>query len=619
MANSPITSEVGVISFEVTSDGTALKDSYLVKSITVQKDVNRIPTATLVLFDGDPANQEFPVSDSSDLIPGKEIEIKAGYESDNNSIFKGIVVKHSVSFDQYGAPQLEVIIKDKALKMTVARKNAYFKEKKDSDVITSLIGDAGLTADVKATTIEHPMIVQHYTSDWDFMLSLADTNGALVIVDSGTVSVKPPETSASAVLTVTYGVDLIQFKGELNADTQLSAVGAKSWDLSSQALAENTGANPSLNTQGNITSTTLADVLGVSDFNFQSSAAIDAPSLKTWADAQLLKSWMNKITGSATFQGSSLAKPGVIIEFAGVGDRFNGNAYISGVKHSIEDGNWLTEVTLGMPVDWHLEKPDVIAPLTSGVIPGINGLMIGKVKQLEEDPDNEFRILVKIPMMQDDSNGIWARLSTFYATNGAGTFFIPEVDDEVVVGFLNNDPRFPIIIGSMYSSTIPPGKDVDGTDYSLTADNFKKAFLTKGQNKIEFDDDKKIITITTPGANKVVFDDDDKSITVLDQNQNKIYLNEDGIALTDLSKNKITMTSSGIELNSASDIKLVAKGDITAQSTGNTSVNATGNFEAKGMEVSMTANTTFTAKGTASAEVSASGQLTLKGAMVMIN
>ena len=619
MANSPIDGDVGVVTVEVTSEGTKVSDTYMIRSIRTKNDVNRIPTATLIISDGNPASEDFPVSESGDFEPGKEIEIKVGYESKNESIFKGIVIKHSISFDESGAPELEIVIKDKVLKMTVARKNAYFKEKLDSDMMSSLISNAGLSADVEATSITYPMIVQHYTTDWDFLLSRADVNGYLVIVENGKVTAKPPQTSSSTVLTVTYGMDLTEFKGELNADSQLSAVGAKAWDHSSQALVENSGATPSLNSQGNITSSKLAEVLGITDFNFQSGADVDSDSLKSWSDAQLLKSWMNRITGHAVFQGSEKAKPGVIIEFAGVGDRFNGDAFISGVEHQVDNGNWRTRVSIGMNTDWHISKPDVVAPMTSGLLPGINGLMIGKVKQLEEDPDNEFRILVKIPMMQDDANGIWARLSTFYATNGAGTFFVPEVDDEVVVGFLNNDPRFPIILGSLYSSQLPPGKDVDGTDYTMTADNFTKAFLTKGQNKIEFNDDKKIITITTPGKNKVVFDDDDQSITVLDQHENKIYTNSDGIALTDKNSNKLIMNSSGIELNTPKDMKLVATGNIDIQSTGNTSIKATGNADIKGMQVSASADTTFTAKGTASAEVSASGNLTLKGAMVMIN
>ena len=72
------------------------------------------------------------IDEFADLIlstSGKEIEIKAGYKSSTESIFKGIVIKHRITINNYGAPQLELEIKDKAIKMTVGRKNAYFKEK----------------------------------------------------------------------------------------------------------------------------------------------------------------------------------------------------------------------------------------------------------------------------------------------------------------------------------------------------------------------------------------------------------------------------------------------------------------------------------------------------------
>ncbi|MHA7102254.1 type VI secretion system tip protein VgrG [Roseivirga pacifica] len=619
MADSPITDEVGVVTFEITSGGSKLKDAYQVQSIHVRNEVNKIPTAKIVLLDGDPSTQDFPISDSEDLIPGKEIEIKVGYKSNNESIFKGIVVNHGISLSEHGGPKLEVEIKDKALKLTVGRKNTYFEKKKDSDIISSIISDAGLSADVEATTVENPMVVQHYTSDWDFLMTRADINGKLVTVSDGKVTVAKPNVSASAVLTTTYGADLLRFSAEMNSRTQLSAVQGTAWDQKNQAIVQNTGAKPSVNAQGNLDSSKLADVLGVSNFGLQSAGAVDSDSLKAWSDAQFLKSWMNKITGTASFQGSAKAVPGCIVEFQGVGERFNGNAFISGVEHEVANGNWVTTVKIGLTDEWYTEKQNIDAPSASGQLPGVDGLTIGKVKQLDSDPDNEFRILITLPLMQDDSNGVWARLSNFYATNTAGTFFIPEVDDEVVVGFLNGDPRFPIILGSLYSSKIKPGKDVDGNDYALTADNYTKAFLTKALNKIEFNDQDKIITVTTPGENKMVWDDKDKSITAQDQNGNSIVMNSDGIELKDKTGNKITMSSSGIEINSPKDVKVVATQDINNQATSNIQLQATQNFEAKGLQVSLSADTSFTAKGNASAELSASGQTTVKGAMVMIN
>ena len=594
MADSPITDDVGVLSYEVTSEGQKIKDAYQVKSIRVVKDINKIPTATLILFDGNPSDQKFTISDSEDLIPGKEVEIKAGYKSTTESIFKGIVVKHGISISDHGAPQLELEIKDKAIKMTVGRKNAYYKEKKDSDIISSLISGAGLTADSEATTVEHPMLVQHYSSDWDFMMTRADINGKIVIVDDGKVTVAKPKASESAVLTVTYGTDLLSFNGEMNAKTQLSNTTSTAWDMSNQAIVQNTGANPSVNSQGNITSSKLADVLSISDYGLQSTGGIDSDSLKVWSDAQLLKSWMNKITGTASFQGSAKAIPGCIIEFKGVGDRFNGSAFISGVEHNITDGDWVTKVKMGLSDEWYSETPDIVAPITSGLVPGINGLMIGKVKQLDSDPDNEFRILVTIPMMQDDSNGVWARLSNFYATDSAGIFFVPEVGDEVILGFMNDDPRFPIILGSVYSSKLAPAETPD-------EENTIKSILTKSKLLLKFDDEKKRITVATPAGNTMMFNDDESNITITDQNDNKIEMN-----------------SSGISMDSPGSITIKATQEVSIQAA-TVSIKGDQSVDASGGSMSISGEMSTSIKGGAECSVASDGNLTAKGLMVMIN
>ncbi len=619
MADSPLKADVGVVTFEITSGGSKIKDYYQVLSVHITKEANRIPKAIIKIIDGNPSTQNFPISDSEDFAPGKEIEIKAGYVSNNESIFKGVIIKHSLSIQEGTGPTLEVEVKDKTVKLTVGRKNKYYEKKKDSDIIKSIISDAGLSADATATTVQHPMIVQHYCSDWDFIMSRADINGQILLVEGGKVTVTKPKVSESAVLKVSYGIDLLTFSADLNAQTQLSAVSGTSWAMKDQKIVQNKGAKPSVNSQGNIDSSKLADVLGVKEFGLQSVGEIDKDSLKAWADAQFQKSWLNKITGEASFQGSSKAIPGCIIEFAGVGERFNGSAFISGVEHDISEGKWITTVRLGLPDQWYAEKPNIEAPDASGLLPGVDGLTIGKVKQLDKDPDSEFRIMVTLPLMQDDSKGVWARLANFYATNGAGTFFIPEIDDEVVVGFLNSDPRFPVVLGALYSSKNKPGKDTEGNDLALTKDNYTKAIITKEKNTIEFDDKNKIITITTPGKNKAAFDDKDKSITLKDENSNSVVLNKDGIELKDKTGNKITMSSSGIEINSPKNITIKATQNIKSTATQNINCEATQNFEAKGLQVQLTANTSLTAKGNASAELSASGNTTVKGAMVMIN
>jgi uncharacterized protein involved in type VI secretion and phage assembly len=261
----------------------------------------------------------------------------------------------------------------------------------------------------------------------------------------------------------------------------------------------------------------------------------------------------------------------------------------------MSSGNWVTEVEFGMSPDWFAEQRDLVAPSASGWLPGVEGLQIGVVMKLDDDPCKQSRVQVKVPVLQADTEGVWARLANFHASNGIGAFFVPEIGDEVVLGYLNNDPSNPIVLGSLYGpKNLPP--------YEFSAENNTKAIVTRSELKIEFDEEKKITTIITPGENKVVLSDDEKSILLQDQNDNKVELGPDGITL-----------------DSPKDIKITAGGKITIKATDKIEVNSQADVAVAGMNVSHEAQAGFTAKGNASAELSASGQTTVKGAMVMIN
>jgi phage protein D len=84
-----------LVTYKILVDGTELPATVSVLNINIEKELNRIPSAKIMIADGNPSEQDFPVSNDSLLIPGKEIEIKAGYHSDEETIFKGIIIKHS--------------------------------------------------------------------------------------------------------------------------------------------------------------------------------------------------------------------------------------------------------------------------------------------------------------------------------------------------------------------------------------------------------------------------------------------------------------------------------------------------------------------------------------------
>lgn len=585
----------GILSFTIKAGGSAIRDTLQCHSIEIFSSANRIPSARITLLDGEMNDGTFPASDADDFTPGTAMEILAGYDSDETSVFGGIIVKHGISVDAGGASRLVIECRDKAIKMTVGRKNVNFLKKKDSEIIKTLITGNSCTAEVTATTTVFEEMVQYCATDWDFMLTRAEMNGYIVTVDNGKVTAATPSTADKELFTVTYGVDLMEFNATVNAVSQLKKVCCVGWDLQKQEIAKSNGQDPGWEDQGNIGRTELAKTASPDTLTITGAAVRDAATLKQWADARMVKGNLAKIRGSVKFPGNAAVKPGKVIKLKGVGARFEGKVLVTGVTHDMRDNNWTTECTFGLSDEWFSSTAGVSGHAASNYLPGVSGLQIGKVKKLDGDPLEQCRIQVSLPLLQHESDGTWARLAQLYGTNGAGSFFIPEVDDEVIVGFFNDDPTQPVILGSMYSGKAAP-------PYTIAAENGKKALVSKEKLTIEFDDENKVLTLSTPGGNTVVLSDKDKKITVTDQNSNSIGLSE-----------------SGISIESAKDITIKAKGKISLTATGALALKSTADATIKGSNVSVNADVGVAVKGSATAELSASGQTTVKGAMVMIN
>lgn len=590
MADSPGKYRDEVLCYTVYSGGEAIGGKYRLSEASVRLGVNRIGKATLRFDAGEVAGRSFEEADADVFKPGTEVRLDVGRREEEKTIFTGYVTGLSLDIGTGRRSQLVVECRDALFAATSVRKNKVFAEMKDSEIIADVLGAYG-PVEVEATGCKHASLVQYYATDWDFALSRAEANGLLVVCLEGKVGVKKPEVTAAPVLTVTYGVDLIDFNGSVSATEQVAGVEAVSWDPASQAVVTVNSATPSLNVQGNLD----GELAGEEKLLLQTDAPTVEAALQAWADGTALRTGLARFRGGFRFHGSAVVVPGCVVELAGLGNRFDGNAFIGAVEHVIRRHVWTTRVEMGIAPEGITAEPDVVAPPASGWLPGAEGLHVGKVKQLNDDPGKEQRILVELPLLKGDKNEVWARWVQPYAGNGTGNFFVPETEDEVVVGFFNHDPGHPVVLGSLYSSKQSP-------PYELAAENYIKALVTKEKLKLEFNEEKKIITLVTPGGNTVVMDDDGKQVKLADENGNEIVMDKDGITL-----------------NSAGKIVMKAKKDISGEATGKVTLSAKSDVSLEGMNVKATAKTGFTAKGNATAELSASGQTTVKGGMVMIN
>ncbi len=571
--------------FKIFSEGVPVKDTYEVISFSISRCVNKISSAKIVLHDGDTAKQDFEASNSNDFVPGKEIKITLGYHLDEETVFKGIVINHGVKIRHNKPSVLVVELKDKAVKMTIGRKSSIFSDSTDSDAIEDIIKLYGLGKDVESTSTSFNELVQYNACDWDFIVSRADVNGKLVYTDDGKVIVAEPVINKTPDVAAVFGTSIIEFEAEIDARYQYSNVKASSWDSTGQERVETDAKKPTalkIPEHGNLTSAELSDVIGLSDYELYHSGQLTEQELQAWADAKMLRSKLAKVRGRVKFQGYAGIKPGDSIDLGGVGDRFNGTAFVSAINHEMHQGDWKTNVEFGLCPDWFAkEAHEVVDKPVSAMIPSIEGLQIGVVTTLEEDPNSEGRIKVRIPIVSNEEDGVWARLGNLLSGESSGMYFRPDVGDEVIVGFINNDPRQPMILGALHSSGRP-------SPFEATDDNFEKGLVTKTGLKMTFNDDEEALSIgiETPAGNKLMMSEEDGSITIEDENGNSILMNSDGITI-----------------DSSADLNLTATGDVNIE----------------GVNIANSASAEFTADGSSGAELSSSAIAKVSGQFVHIN
>jgi Rhs element Vgr protein len=569
-----------VVTATILSGGTQVSSAYHVLSIVVNKEVNRIPSALIIMADGDVASQTFTISNAPDFEPGKEIEIKLGYQGSVDTVFKGIVVKHSIKTRKTNSV-LMIECKDKAAKMTAVCKSKYYSDTKDSDVMEELIDHYGLDKAVDATAVTHKQLVQYNTADWDFMLCRADVNGFLVIADDGKISVAKPNFSSASALTVEYGATVYELDAEIDARLQYKAVKGTTWNYTDQELqADAEAEEPTLPEAGNLDGATLAAVLNEDAFTLYHSGKLEEPEMQQWINAMMMKHRLAKIRGSVTTDGTSDVKPGKVIEIKGIGERFEGKLFVTAVRHEFSNGDWRSSMQFGINPEWFAQTYDVQQPLAGALLPAIDGLQIGIVTQLENDPDGEDRIKVRIPVIHNDDEGAWCRISSLDAGKERGMFFRPEISDEVIVGFINSDPRHGVVLGMLNSSKLPA---------HLTAanDNNEKGYQSRSKMKMIFNDDKKSILIETPGGHKVEINEDEKKIHLEDMNGNKIIMNEDGIKIESIKE---------INMKASTDLKMEG-----------------------GSNASLKGGSQLKVEGGSGAEISSGGTTNVKGSMVNLN
>src|SRR5215510_5616701 len=181
---------------------------------------------------------------------------------------------------------------------------------------------------------------------------------------------------------------------------------------------------------------------------------------------------------------------------------------------------------------------------------GLGGRWYGVFPALvtdNKDPDGQGRVKVTLPWSADTASAryeAWARVATMMGGKNRGSWFIPDVDDEVLVVFEGGDPRRPYVIGGLWNGKDSPPETMDGS-----GNNYLKVIRSRNGVKVTFDDTdgQEQLVLETPAGQKITMKDSPASVEVVDSNGNSVKLETSGITVN--ASAKVTISASQVAVS----------------------------------------------------------------------
>jgi uncharacterized protein involved in type VI secretion and phage assembly len=544
---------------------------------------------------------------------GKEVEIsiETGGElgSHKDILIKGEITALEPHFDVAGDTSLTLRGYDKSHRLHRGRQTRTFLKQKDDSIVQTIAGEVGLSPQIDATTVTYDYVLQNNQTNMEFLQARAERIGYQVYAAEGKLYFKKGDDKLGDGPTLTFMEDLDSFQPCLTASGQVDKITIKSWDAKQkQLISANATPNGSLN-QGGMKKTggDTAKIFGAAEL-----VVTDRPVFTSTEATALATGLSNDINReSMQAEGECLGNPGVkagwTITIKGVGDRFSGKYFVTSATHIYNTGVYKTRFSITG------SQPNTLSRLlesgnghqqSTGVVQGVVPALVTNV----QDPDNLGRVKVKYAWLGDIESD-WIRISSPMAGPERGFFYLPEVNDEVLIAFEHGDVHHPYIVGALWNSKDKPPKPnsevVGGGKVN------ERIIKSRSGHLIILDD--------TDGAEQIIIRDKTAANEmVIDSKNNSMTIKVDG-DYSNTTKGKVTFDSTG-------NVTIQSKGNITVKSTGNLSLEATGNLNLeakgsasiKGLQLTLEGTTTGTLKAP-TVSVQGSALAEVKGALVKIN
>jgi phage protein D/phage baseplate assembly protein gpV len=598
--------------FMVEIGGTALPGDVAALLVSAHVDDSRLLPDLFVLRFRDHDRIVLPKSKVKIGVQAK-ISVLAADQQTPQVLVSGEVTALETEFDSTGT---FTVIRgyDQSHRLFRGRGTHTYIQVTASDVAAKVATRAGLKAGkMDRTSTVYPHLTQGGVTDWEFLQGLAQEVGVEVSVTDGAVNFCTPTTASTAPdksgepggnpLVLQQGTDLLRFRAVVTSAEQVKEVQVRGWDLATKKALIATSPAKTVSAQlGGISPAELAHAFGdpvyvSADVPYRSQSEVDAAAA----------AMAEQIAGSfAEFEGVARGNPklraGQAISISSIGEPFDGKYTISASRHRYDP---VTGYTTAFSVTGRQERSLLGLAGGSGAGRGSNGPVVGLVSDTN-DPESQGRVKLSFPWLSDDYVSDWARTVQVGAGKDRGGMTVPEVGDEVLVIFEQQDMRRPYVIGGLFNGTDTPnsggGKAIDGNSGKVN----RRSTVSRLGHRIDLlDDDGRTsgITLSTKG---------DSLKLVLDAVGTSVTLHSDGTVLVEGRK--------GIVIDSASAKLELKGGDISLKATnGITIEGASGSVNVKaGTELSLT-GINAKLEGSAQAEVKGGAMCSVSAALVKIN
>jgi phage protein D/phage baseplate assembly protein gpV len=479
---------------------------------------------------------------------------------------------------------------DRIHRLNRGSKARVFVNSKDSDIASKIAQQNGLTATTDVTSQVYEHVYQDHQTDFDFLQDRARRNGFEVFVDDKTLYFRKPK-GGRGEIALEWGRTLRSFRPRMSASGQVNEVTVKGWDPKQKKEIIGQAGTSDLSPQ--IGDGKWGGQAAQTAFSAATKIEIRHPVYSQSEADQVAQSILDNINASfIEAEGVAFGNPdmsaGQKVTLSKLGTRFSGKYMVTSVRHVYTLSGYDTYFTV------EGTRPRTFADLVTDNASKGRGRWEGVVPAIVTANDDQegkmARVKVKFPWLDSGLESTWARVTGIGAGNNRGLYWLPEVNDEVLVAFEHGSFDHPYVIGSLWNGTDAPPEQSAVNNGAVEKRTLK---TTEGH----------IIRLTDGSSSKIEIIDSKSNTSIVMDTTNK----------------KITITSQGdIEVTATGKVMVNATQDVTVKATGNMNLEATGNLSLKGMNVSVEANAQLNLKG-AIGNLQSSGPMAVKGAVVNIN